>query len=179
MSQVIDFEKSRLLLAAKRGFRNWNGRFSEHFGLDTTIESVSMGVLSFLAQGKEKGTFYLYDLIMSMKDFGSGFEFNEIHPRDKMLVIDHYLFLLDRIRFECMKRLNWLENYPGETLTLVELVIQFEKRGRFLQAKIPQLSKEHPAYEEFSALNPYDREGFIRKMIPDLLGEIKRFSDSV
>lgn len=179
MPQVIDFEKSRLQLAVKRGFRNWNSRFKEHFDLDTKIDTVSLGVLSFLAQGKEKGTFYLYDLIMSLKDLGSGFEFNEIHPRNKMLVIDHYLFLLDRIRFECMKRLNWLESYPGEHLALVELVVGFEEQGLFLQAKSPQLRTEHPAYGEFSALTPYDREGFIRKMIPDLLKKIKKYSDSV
>ncbi len=179
MPQVIDLEKSRLLLAVKRGFRNWNSRFQEHFGHETKLGDVSMEVLSFLAQGKDGGTFYLYDLIMNLKDFGSGFEFNEMDPTKKMLIIDHYLFLLDRIRFECMKRLGWLESYPGEHLTLAELVAGFEKMGSFLQTKIPQLSKTHPAYDEFWALNPYDREGFVRKMIPDLLKETKIYADSL
>ena len=166
-------------MAVKRGFRNWNSRFIEHFDIDTTLCAVSIEALSFLGRGKEKGTFYLYDLIMSLKDLGSGFEFYEMHPGNKMLVIDHYLFLLDRIRFECMKRLNWVESYPGEHLTLVELVVVFEKQGLFLQAKSPQLSAEHPAYEEFSALTPYDREGFIRKMIPDLMKKTKGYSNSI
>ena len=179
MPQIIDFEKSRLLLAVKRGFRNWTSRFHEHFDLETRLGDVSLRVLSFLAQGKDRGTFYLYDLIMSLKNFGSGFEFNEMDPTKKMLIIDHYLFLLDRIRFECMKRLSWLESYPGQDLTLVELVVGFEKLGLSLQAKIPQLSEEHPAYGEFSALIPYDRESFIRKMIPDLMNKIKGYSDSL
>ena len=178
MPQVIDFEKSRLWLTAKRGFRNWNSRFQEHFDLETRLSDVSLGVLSFLAQGKDQGTFYLYDLIMSLKNFGSGFEFNEMDPTRKMLIIDHYLFLLDRTRFECMKRLNWLESYPGQHLSLVDLVMKFEKLGLSLQTKIPQLSRKHPAYAEFSTLIPYDRESFIRKMIPALMKEIKIYADS-
>lgn len=179
MPQVIDFEKRRLLLSVKRGFRNWNSRFQDHFDHETRLGDVSLEVLSFLAQGKDGGTFYLYDLIMNLKNLGSGFEFNEMNPSKKMFIIDHYLFLLDRIRFECMKRFNWLENFPGEHLTLVELVVGFEKMGLFLQAKVPQLSKLHPAYNEFAALNPYDREGFIRKMIPALMKKIKSYADSV
>ena len=179
MPQVIDFEKSRLLLTARRGFRNWNSRFHEHFDLETRLGDVSLGVLSFLAQGKDQGTFYLYDLIMSLKNFGSGFEFNEMDPTKKMFIIDHYLFLLDRIRFECMKRVNWLESYPGQHLPLVDLVLKFEKLGLSLQTKTPKLSREHPAYAEFSALIPYDRESFIRKMIPALMEEIKSYADSL
>ena len=179
ITQVIDFEKSRLLLTARKAFRNWNSRFHEHFDFETRLGDVSIGILSFLAQGKDQGMFYLYDLIMRLKNFGSGFEFNEMDPTRKMLIIDHYLFLLDRIRFECMKRLNWLENYPGQDLTLVALVLEFEKRGLSLQAKIPQLSSEHPAYAEFSALIPYDRESFIRKLIPALMKEMKSYADSL
>ena len=179
MPKVVSFEKSRRLLAAKRGFRNWNSRFHEHFDLETRLGDVSFKVLSFLAQGKDRGTFYLYDLIMSLKGLGSGFEFNEVNPATKMLIIDHYLFLLDRIRFECMKRLHWIESYPGQNLALVDLVVEFENLGLSLQARIPQLSREHPAFVEFSALIPYDRESFIRKMIPALMKEIKSYADSL
>jgi hypothetical protein len=42
---------------------------------------LSLKTLSFLSQGREKGTFYLYDLIMNLLNLGSGFEFDELIPK--------------------------------------------------------------------------------------------------
>ena len=106
--QVIDLEEGRLLLAVRKGYRNWESRFKEEFGLETKLSQISFKTLSFLAQGKDKGTFYLYDLIMNLLDLGSGFEINELNAKEKMMVINRYLFIMDRIRFEYMKRLGWL-----------------------------------------------------------------------
>ncbi len=179
MPQVIDLEKGRLLLAVKRGFRNWTSRFKEDFGPDTRLCHISFTTLSYLAQGRNEGVFYLYDLIMNLKDLGSGFEFSELDSKNKMAVIDLHLFLLDRIRFECMKRLGWLEGYPGEEFTLVELIIQFDRLAPGLQAKTPLLSQDHPDYPRFFAVNTFDKEGFIRKLIPGLMKEIEGYSDTL
>ena len=171
MSQVIDLEKNRLLLAVKKGFRNWTRHFSETFGLETRIPQLSLKTLSFLAQGKDKGTFYLYDLIMNLKGFGSGFEFNELSPTKKMAVIDQYLFLLDQLRFECMKKMGLIEYYPGEKHTLVEMIVHFERLAPRLQAELPMLRADNPNYEEYIKMNIHDKEVFIRKLIPKVLEE--------
>jgi hypothetical protein len=42
---------------------------------------LSLKTLSFLSQGREKSTFYLYDLIMNLLNLGSGFEFDELIPK--------------------------------------------------------------------------------------------------
>jgi len=118
MSRVIDLEEGRLLVAVKRGYRNWEKRFKESFGPETKLSQISSATLSYLAQGKDKGTFYIYDLIMNLQHLGSGFDFSELNPRQKMALIDQYLFVLDRVRFECMKRLGWLKSYPGEDIPL-------------------------------------------------------------
>ncbi len=173
MSQVIDLKENRLAMAAKRGFRNWSGHFKEDFGLTTRLSQISSKTLSFLAQGRDKSTFYLYDLIMNLKGLGSGFEFAELSAKEKMIVIDRYLFLLDHIRFECMKRLKWLEKYPGEETTLVELIVNFDKLAPNLQADAPLLSPHHPGYNEYQDLTPFDKEVFIRKLIPQALDEIQ------
>jgi len=173
MSQVIDLKESRLLVAAKRGFRNWSPYFKEEFGLTTRLSQISLKTLSFLAQGRDKCTFYLYDLIMNLKGLGSGFEFEELSPQKKMSVIDQYLFLLDRIRFECMKRMKWLESYPGGDFTLVELIVNFDKLAPRLQAEIPELSADYPGYKEYSKMNTFDKEVFVRKLIPQVLEEIQ------
>ena len=179
MSRVIDLEESRLLVTARRGYRNWSGFFKEEFGVATRLSQISSKTLSFLAQGREKGTFYIYDLIMSLKGLGSGFEFAELSPKKKMVVIDLYLFLLDRIRFECMKRLGWLNRYPGEQFALVELIVNFDKLAPNLQAEIPELRPDYPDYKEYSKMNTFDKEVFIRKLIPLAIDEIQDHSTTL
>ena len=179
MSRVIDFEEGRLLVAVKRGYRNWVSRFKESFGPETRLSQISPATLSYLAQGKEKGTFYIYDLIMNIQHLGSGFEFNELHPKKKMAIIDQYLFVLDRIRFECMKRLGWLKSYPGEEFPLVELIVKFDKLAPSLQAKVPVLDQGHPNHEEYAAMTTYDKEAYVRKLIPKALEEIQNYSTTL
>ena len=179
MQRVIDLQEGKLLLAVRRGYRNWTSQFREDFGLDTRLCHISFKTLIYLAQGRDKGAFYLYDLIMSLKDLGSGFEFNELDPKNKMAVIDLHLFLLDRIRFEYMKRLGWLANYPGEEFTLVELITRFNRIAPALQAQIPLLSEDHPDYKKFSSINAFDKESVIRKLIPRLIREIAGYSNTL
>jgi hypothetical protein len=166
-------------MAVRRGFRNWVSRFEENFGIDTKLSHVSAATLALLAQGREEGTFYLYDLILNLEELGTGFDFHELKPNAKMAVMDRHIFLLDRIRFECMKRLGWLENYPGEENTLVELITQFDSLGPNLQAKVPRLSRKHPDYDDYRHLNVFDQETFVRKMIPRALQEIQDSAETL
>lgn len=173
MSVVIDLSEKRQALIVKRAYRNWGARFGEDFGVATCLSGLSLQTLTFLAQGKEKGTFYIYELIMTLQGMGSGFEFADLSPKNKMDVIDQYLFILDRIRFECMKRLGWIEAYPGEDYPLVEMVLQFDRVAPGLQAEIPRLSAGHPGYDEYRRLSTFDREAFVRKLIPKALKAIQ------
>jgi hypothetical protein len=179
MPEVVDFEKARLDMVVRRGYRNWKGQFHEDFGLGTHLCDLSNRTLVSLAQGKEKSTFYLFDLIMNLQNLGSGFEFNELNPKEKMGVMDRYLFLLDRIRFEYMKRLEWLEGYPGEEHTLVELVLDFDRLAPRLQAVTPLLREDHPQYGKFRNMNTFEREELIRKLIPKALKEIQDHSSTL
>ena len=155
--------------AAKKGYRNWRGKFGEVFSLETRLSALSTKTLAFLAQGGEESAFYLNDLIMNLLGLGSGFQFDELRSEEKIGVVDRYLFLLDRIRFEFMKRLGWLEGYPGEEFALVELIVRFEQIGSSLQAKTPALSRKHPAYDRFCQMGRFEREELIRRLIPKAL----------
>jgi len=176
MAQVIDLEEGRLLIAVKRGYRNWSTRFKKEFGINTTLSQISTTILAYLAQGNDKENFYLYDLIMNLEGLGSGFDFNGLKPKQKMTVIDRHLFLLDQIRFECMKRLGWLELYPGEDFTLVKLITEFDKIGPLLQAKSPMLNRNHIAYDQYSRMHHLEKETYVRMLIPKALEEIKSYS---
>ncbi|MBW2609364.1 MAG: hypothetical protein JRC68_03345 [Deltaproteobacteria bacterium] len=179
MTDVIDLKKAQLEMRVRRGYRNWTSKFGEDFTSSTRLPHISNNTLAFLSCGREKGSFYLYDLIMNLQGLGSGFEFNELDTKDKMSVIDRYLFLLDRIRFEYIKRLGWLESYPGEEFTLVELIIQFDQLAPGLQAKPPSLSKDHPDYSKFRSMNSFERKELIRKLIPEALKEIQDHSTTL
>ena len=106
---------------------------------------------------------------MNLEGLGSGFGFNELEPDKKLVVLDRHLLLLDRSRYEYMKRLGWIISYPGEEYTLVELILNFNNLAPDIQAKPPVLSSDHPAYEDYSGLDLNEKEQVIRKLIPEAL----------
>ena len=109
MSGVVDLDEARSEAAVRRGFRNWRSRFHESFDRTTRPQDLSDDTLVFLARATDEAAFYIYDLIMNVLQLGSGFEINEMSPQDRMAVMDRYLFILDRVRFDVMQRLGWLE----------------------------------------------------------------------
>jgi hypothetical protein len=173
MTGIVDIKEVRMNMAVRRGYRNWKSQFQENFGRETRLCDISTKTLAQLALGKDKSTFFLFDIIMNLQSLGSGFEFSELKPQEKMSVMDQYLFLLDRIRFEYMKRLGWLEAYPGEEFALVDLVLRFEELVPRFQTATPLLSRDHAAYPEFRDMSAFEREELIRKLIPKALKEIQ------
>ncbi len=176
MTDIVDFQKVRQDKKARRGYRNWANRFKEDFGLSTCLSHISNKTLALLASGKGDSSFYLYDLIMNLEDMGSGLEFKSLGTKEKMMVMDRYLFLLDRMRFEYMKRLGWLERYAGEGVTLVELVLGFDQLAPAMQAECPVLSQDHPDYARFNEMKSFEKEGFIRMLLFSALKEMEAHS---
>ncbi len=179
MSQVIELAEGRRRIAVQRAFRNWRTQFGEEFGEQTRLADLSLKTLGTLAQGKAQGVFYLYDFIMQLEGLGSGFDFERLAAQQKMAVIDRYLLLLDQVRFECMLRLGWLESYPGQPYPLVEIVARFNRLAPGLMADTPRLSPEHPHYSRYRRLHTLDREGFIRKLIPQAIRKVQELSGAL
>ena len=132
-----------------------------------------------MARGKGNSPFYLVDLIMNLQGLGSGFDFNDLDTKDKMIVMDRHLFLLDRIRFEYMKRLGWLKNYPGEEFTLIELILKYDQFAPGMQARSPVLSEEHPDYPKFCKMGSFAKQELIRKLVYAALKEIEAHSTTL
>ena len=179
MKKVIPIEDARFYLKVKKGFKNWRSKFKEDFTPETRLKNISMPALAFLAKGKGESVFYIYDLIMNIRELGSAMEFSGLDPNKKMLVIDQYLFLLDQIRFECMKRLHWLESYASEAYPLAILIRDFEDLMPFIQARPPLLSSQFPEYKKYESLNDFDKETFIRRLIPKALQKISSYSSTL
>jgi len=169
MTGVVDLQKARREASIRRGFRNWRSRFHEDFDGTTRAQDLSDDTLVFLARASEEAAFYLYDLIMNVLHMGSGFEIRELSPADRMAVMDRYLFILDRVRFDVMRRLGWLDRYPGEDLPLVDYVTEYSRMAPGLQARVPDLSPNHPDYGTFCRVSPFEKESVVRKLIPKAL----------
>jgi hypothetical protein len=179
MTSIVNLEQARRARAARRGFRNWINRLGEDCGRETRLGDISTKTLAHLAEGKDSSSFYLFDLIMNLQDLGSGFDFHDLGSKEKLGVMERSLFLLDRIRFEYMKRLAWLESYPGEEFSVVELVMQYDEVAPRLQAQTPSLKPGHPDFERYQAMNAFQQETLIRELIPKALGKIQDHSSTL
>lgn len=171
MERVVDLDKARQDATVRRAYRNWRSRFHEDFDAATRTKDLSNETLLFLSRGNEEGAFFLYDLIMGLLRVGSGFEIRSLSPEDRLRVMDRYLFLLDRLRFEVMQRLGWVDVFPGEDHSLVELITHYETLAPAMQARVPELSPGHPDYRAFQMVSALEKESFIRKLIPAALEE--------
>lgn len=178
MGIVLDFQKKRRRLVARRAFQNWVRRFSDHFDENTTLAGLSDTTLGFLIRGGEEDLLPIYDFILGVLGWGGGVHFYDLEGSKKMYVMDISLFLLDQLRFESMKRLGWVEDFPTRHIFLLDLVEQYGEHFSSRRHETPFLSPTHPFYGEYEKTFEGDRGLFIRRLIPDALqAYIKRESE--
>ncbi|MBW1980961.1 MAG: hypothetical protein JRJ12_07050 [Deltaproteobacteria bacterium] len=166
MAEIIHLESVRLRQAANRGFKNWARHFSDKLDETTRIVDLSDETLAFLVSPEEQRIFLLYDFIMGVRQLGKGSDFFSLDKTTKMEVVDVSIFLLDQLRFECMHRLRWLVASETQRLPIVQLASQYESRPKGRRPAVPELHPSHPRYYEFRSLTEFEREPFIRRMIP-------------
>jgi hypothetical protein len=174
MAEVIQLDSFKRKQAATRGFRNWSTRFSEKLDEHTRLCDLSDRTLAFLLSPGDQNVFALYELVMGVRDLGSGSDFFHLEKTAKLEVIDISIHLLDQLRFECMRRLNWLVRSAEEPLPIVELIQQYPGLGKKGRASVPALSPAHPTYEKYHRLSELERETFIRKLIPSAIEAFKK-----
>ncbi len=143
--------------------------FKEDLNEETKLKDLRFDTIKKLCICNEDTSFYLYDLIMNLLGRGSGTNFYNLTGPLRLRVIDIYLFVLDRIRFEGMKRLGWIISYPGEEVPLVDLVLKYDEIHPFLTKVVPIISESHNSYQEYMKASDYDREWIVRKLIPEMI----------
>jgi hypothetical protein len=174
MVEVIHLESFKRRKAANRGFKSWSRRFDEKLDERTRLTDLSDKTLAFLISPGDQNIFALYELVMGVKDLGSASDFFQLEKAAKMEVIEISIHLLDQLRFESMRRLNWLANGTEQSLPIVELIEKYaslEKRG---PSSVPRLSSTHPKFQTYDRLSDFDRETFVRKQIPAAIEEFKK-----
>jgi hypothetical protein len=169
MAEVIDLERFRSKMAADQGFRSWLARFREQFGPDTRIRDLSPSTLAYLATPGEENLFVFFDLVMGAQGLGGSvrFRLDDLDNETKLKIIDTAFVLVDRVRFEVMRRLGWVSAPPEAEVPIIELVRRAWRLGaRFDQEEAPVLAPEHPDYPAYARLSPKDRVAFLRRLIP-------------
>lgn len=168
-AEVIDLERFRAKVAADQGFRTWLARFKEQFGPETRLQDLSPATLLYLASPGEENLYVFFDLVMGTLGLGGSvrFRLNDLEEAAKLKVMDTAFALVDRVRFELMRRLGWVaEDIPGGESPIIQLVQQAWRRETDFAREVPRLCQDHPDYESYARLNPMDREVFIRRLIP-------------
>lgn len=174
MSKVIDLNQYRTQKAESRTFALWRKRFKEPFSNDTRMRDLSDTTLVTLALPGGDSVSAIYDLIMGHLGWGDAADFGDLDSHSKMRTVDGHLFLADIIRFELMRRLDWLEGYVGDQATLLELVEQVERFKAQMHKQAPELVPTHPEYERFAPLTTREKELYIRKMLPRAMEVFRR-----
>ncbi len=173
MGKVVNLHEERRLILAKRGFHPWSEMFSEPFNSETTLTDLSDNTLAFLIEGDEEANKALQALVMAFKGLGTSAKFHFLANRDKMLVMDINLYLLDQLRFQAMKRLDWIEDSPIFHIPILDLVESFHNRQASLPQQPPPLSPLHPGFNDYLITFSADRGSFIRRMIPEVISAFK------
>jgi hypothetical protein len=168
MAEVINLERFRAKMAADQGFRTWLARFQEQFGPDTRLRDVSSSTLLYLASPGEENLYVFFDLIMGSRGLGGSLRFrlNDLEQDEKLKIMDTAFALVDRVRFELMHRLGWVEEMAGDEETIIGLVQQAWRRTKDFSREVPNLSRNRPDYSAYARLNALDRVVFIRRLIP-------------
>lgn len=173
MAKVVDITAYRSRAFQQRAFGPWERRFKESFRLETRYGDLTDKTLYRLAALGGDNAVPFYELIMGALDLGRAEEFHFLDDEQKMRVVDVHLFLADHVRFEIMRRLGWVESFPGQAYALIEMVQNFGAVQAACRHSPPVLSASHPGYDDYRQLITREKEVFIRRLLQDALEAFK------
>ena len=133
------------------------------------MRDLSDVTLGQLIQAGEQTTEALNELIMGVQNIDSEGRLQRMDNAQKMAIMDMAIFLIDQIRFECMRRLGWIESYQTMDASLVDMIADFADWRSSGQAYTPPLAPDHPRYEEYLKEFDADKMAFVRRLIPEAI----------
>jgi hypothetical protein len=169
MGKIVDLTSYRNRALEERVFAPWRKRFSEAFSGNVYLSDLSDPTLMQLAQPGEEGAIAYYELVMAVLGLGEGIKFYYLDKGEQLRVVDIHLFLADQVRFELMRRLGWVERYPGLDVPIVAMVTDFERLRQAAGTSPPTLAPGRADFDQYQRLTPRERESFIRRLLPGAL----------
>jgi hypothetical protein len=173
MADIVNLKSYRTKAVQKRGLAPWEKRFGETFKEHTCFPDLSEKTIYALAVPGEGSNTAFYELIMGILNIGKPAKFYYLEKDEQLRVVDIHLFLADQVRFEMMRRLQWLNSNPCDTYALLDMVQDFDRLRELCRSAPPQLSPLHPEFKIYNALTEGDKESFVRRLLPKALEAFK------
>lgn len=171
MGKVMSFASHKFRKAADRGFGEWRRLFSSITSFDehTRWTDLPDEVIRFFCEETPESKHGLYDLIMNSHQLGSGYDF-EAQPFERLsTLLNVYFFITDQARFECMRRLGWVEVVPGDDKPIIEVVMAAATYEYASLLETPAPTPLHPCYSEDVRSNGMDRAALVRRYAPQAI----------
>jgi hypothetical protein len=169
MNKVVDLKQYASNRAVARSKKRWKSLFPEDLTSQTKLGDLSDRTILTLANLGQDVMQAIYDMIMGLLDFDPKLGFDDLTGQDKLRILDASLFLIDQVRWECLRRIGWVSGFAAEEHALVDLVLENEMIKKEFNPCFPSLNPSHPNYEEFLRRRDIDGEAMIRSMIPAAL----------
>jgi hypothetical protein len=175
MEKVVSLESVRSQKAARRGFREWRRRLPTLPELNdrTRWSDLPDGIIVFMAEDSPESRLMIHDLLMGALELGSGYDFESLEPDKLLPLLDLNFILLDQIRFECMRRLGWIDATPGEEKPIIEVIRTYRELTPPLTLALPVPTPAHPAYEDYRRSNDLEKKVFFRRSIPEAVQSLR------
>lgn len=172
MANIINLDQYKRDQLTDQIFSSWRIRYTDKFTLKTTLPDLKDETLFSLAQPGENSTERFYELIMAVLKLGIAIEFHYLDDHRKMAVVDRHLFLADHVRFEIMRRLNWITRYPCQKRPLVDMIENFPDAQKEMLENAPILSATQPTAAIYRKLTVREKQVHVRQM---LMGALEAF----
>jgi hypothetical protein len=175
MADIICMESHKNRKAADRGFKEWRRLFQSITDFDEHTRWGDLPdeiVLFFCEEGPESRHAF-YDLLMRSHHLGTGHDFETQAYHRLSTLMNGYFFITDQARFECMRRLGWLERVPRAEKPIIDVVMESETYDYAALLEAPEPTPAHPAYEEDCQSRGIDRAALVRKATPEALRQFK------
>jgi hypothetical protein len=169
MAKIVDLQAYRQKAVVQRIFGPWYKRFNESYDESSILADLSAQTLHLLAVPGEKSSAAYYELIMGALNMGTPDRFYYLAKGEQLLIVDTHLFMADQIRFEMMRRLDWISEFFCQAITLMEMVLKAGDLKLKCRNHPPQLSISHPQYDEYRELPHTEKEAFVRRLLPKAL----------
>lgn len=171
MGEVIALDEKRRRLRARRAFHLWERRFGRLFDENTSVHDLPDEVLAVLVQPGDACTRLVQSLVVRVMTGEDAPDLEGLRPPQKIRAIDLTLLMVDQIRFECMRRLGWVEADPRAHWPIVDFLVRHADGDAPAAQQTPSLLPSHPLYAQYEKTFAGDRAAFVRKLIPRAIEE--------
>jgi len=175
MGEVVCFASHKNKKAADKSFNEWKRLFASItcFDEQTRWADLPDEIILFFGEETPASRNSFYDLIMNANRLGSGDDF-ESQPFERLsTLLNVYFFITDQARFECMRRLGWLETIPKADKPLIEVVMDPASYDYASLLETPVPTPLHPCYDQDAQMKGLDRAALVRRYAPQAIEQLK------